>query len=108
MKFKYKFGLKLKLKYADINDRLDIDIKNKKKICMNRINQLNNLVENNLIKLDKMKQTNEILKKELEEYELKIMEKVKKKLKLEYIIINLIFFSNFFLIIILILYISNI
>ena len=77
--YDYQQLIDLKGKYADINDRLDIDIKNKKKICMNRINQLNNLVENNLIKLDKMKKTNEILKKELEEYELKIMEKVKKK-----------------------------
>ena len=44
--------------------------------CLNRINQLNICVKNNLIKLHKMKKTNEILKKELEEFEQKIMEKM--------------------------------
>ena len=74
--FDYQQLIELKGKYADINDRLDIDIKDKKKICLNRINQLNICVKNNLIKLHKMKKTNEILKKELEEFEQKIMEKM--------------------------------
>ena len=73
--FDYQQLIELKGKYADINERLDIDIKDKKKICLNRINQLNICVKNNLIKLNKMKKTNEILKKELEEFEQKIMEK---------------------------------
>ena len=77
--FDYQQLIELKGKYANINDRLDIDIKEKKKICNNRINQLNNCVKNNLIKLDKMKKTNELLKKELEEYEQKITEKMQKK-----------------------------
>ena len=74
--FDYQQLIDLKGKYADINDRLDIDIKDKKKICLNRINQLNICVKNNLIKLNKMKKMNEILKKELEDFEQKIMEKM--------------------------------
>ena len=74
--FDYQQLIELKGKYADINERLDLDIKDKKKICLNRINQLNICVKNNLIKLNKMKKTNEILKKELEEFEQKIMEKM--------------------------------
>ena len=77
--FDYHQLIELKGKYADINDRLDIDIKEKKKICQNRINQLNIFVKNNLIKLDKMKKMNEFLKKELEEFEQNIMEKMKNK-----------------------------
>ena len=77
--FDYQQLIELKGKYADINDRLDIDIKEKKKICQNRINQLNIFVKNNLVKLDKMKKTNEFLKKELEEFEQNIMEKMKNK-----------------------------
>jgi len=71
----YQQLIDLKGNYVDINDRLDKDIKDKKRICLNRINQLNICVENNLLKLDKMKKTNEIMKKELEEFEQKIMKK---------------------------------
>ena len=75
----YQQLIDLKGNYIDINDRLDKDIKDKKKICYNRINQLNICVENNLIKLEQMKKTNEIMKKELEEFEKKVMEKIKAK-----------------------------
>ena len=69
----------LKGNYMDVNDRLDRDIKDKKKICSNRINQLNICIENNLIKLDKIKKTNEIMKKELEDFEKKVLEKIQGK-----------------------------
>ena len=75
----YQQLIDLKGNYIDINDRLDKDIKDKKKICYNRINQLNICVENNLTKLEQMKKTNEIMKKELEEFEKKVMEKIKAK-----------------------------
>ena len=75
------FSKKIDLKgnYMDVNDRLDRDIKDKKKICSNRINQLNICIENNLIKLDKIKKTNEIMKKELEDFEKKVLEKIQGK-----------------------------
>ena len=71
----YQQLIDLKGNYVDINDRLDKDIKDKKRICLNRINQLNICVENNLLKLNKMKKTNETMKKELEEFEQKIIKK---------------------------------
>ena len=71
----YQQLIDLKGNYVDINDRLDKDIKDKKRICLNRINQLNICVENNLLKLEKMKKTNETMKKELEAFEQKIMKK---------------------------------
>ena len=75
----YQQLIDLKGNYVDINDRLDKDIKDKRRICSNRINHLNISVENNLMKLEKIKKTNEIMKKELEEFEQKVMEKMKGK-----------------------------
>ena len=75
----YQQLIDLKGNYLDTNDRLENDIKEKKRICANRINQLNICVAINLIKLNKIKKTNEIMKKELEEFEQKYLEKVKKK-----------------------------
>ena len=69
----YQQLVELKGNYLDINDRLDKDIKDKKRICLNRINKLNICVENNLMKLDKIKKINEMMKKDLEEFEQKII-----------------------------------
>ena len=75
----YQQLIDLKGNYVSTNDRLERDIKEKKRICYNRINQLNICVANNLIKLNKIKKTNEIMKKELEEFEQKYLEKIQKK-----------------------------
>ena len=77
----YQQLIDLKGNYVDINDRLDKDIKDKKKICNNRIYQLNICVETNLAKLQEIKKTNEIMKKELVEFEKKVMEKINNKKK---------------------------
>ena len=79
----YQQLIDLKGNYVDINDRLIWDIKEKKKICFNRIKQLNACVENNLIKLNKIKEANEIMKKELDAFEQKIMNKKNKKLNIK-------------------------
>jgi hypothetical protein len=75
----YQKLIDLKGNYVDISDRLDKDIKDKKRICHNRINQLNICVETNLTKLKEIKKTNEIMKKELEDFEKKVMDKIKNK-----------------------------
>ena len=71
----YQQLIELKGNYLDINDRLDKDIKDKKRICLNRINKLNICIENNLMKLDKIKKINEMMKKDLEEFEQKMIKK---------------------------------
>ena len=75
----YQQLIELKGNYVDTNDRLFRDIKEKKKICFNRIKQLNACVENNLIKLNQIKEANEIMKKELDTFEQKIKNKMNKK-----------------------------
>ena len=74
----YQQLIDLKGNYVDTNDRLFRDIKEKKKICFNRIKQLNACVENNLIKLNQIKEANEIMKKELDTFEQKIKNKINK------------------------------
>ena len=69
----------LKGNYVDINDRLVLDIKEKKKISNNRIKQLSICIENNIAKLNQIKEANEIMKKELDEYEEKMMKNIKKE-----------------------------
>ena len=71
----YQQLIELKGNYLDINDRLDKDIKDKKRICLNNINKLNICIENNLMKLDKIKKINEMMKKDLEEFEQKMIKK---------------------------------
>ena len=75
----YQQLIDLKGNYVDTNDRLFRDIKEKKKISYNRIKQLNICVENNLIKLNQIKEANEIMKKELDAFEQKIKNKINKK-----------------------------
>ena len=75
----YQQLIDLKGNYVDTNDRLFKDIKEKKKICFNRIKQLNACVQNNLIKLNQIKEANEIMKKELDTFEQKIKNKMNKK-----------------------------
>ena len=79
----YQQLINLKGNYVDINDRLLRDIKEKKKISYTRIKQLNTCVENNLIKLNQIKQANEIMKKELDAFEQKIKNKMNKKLNIK-------------------------
>ena len=75
----YQQLIDLKGNYVDTNDRLLRDIKEKKKICYNRIKNLTVCVENNLLKLNQIKQANELMKKELEIFEQKVKNKMKKK-----------------------------
>ena len=75
----YQQLIDLKGNYMDTNDRLFRDIKEKKRICYNRIKQLSICVENNLNKLKQIKEANEIMKKELDSFEQKIKIKMKKK-----------------------------
>ena len=75
----YQQLIDLKGNYMDTNDRLFRDIKEKKRICYNRIKQLSICVENNLNKLKQIKEANEIMKKELDSFEHKIKIKMKKK-----------------------------
>ena len=75
----YQQLIDLKGNYMDTNDRLFRDIKEKKKICYNRIRQLSICVENNLNKLKQIKEANEIMKKELDSYEQKIKIRMGKK-----------------------------
>ena len=74
----YQQLIDLKGNYADINDRLLNDIKEKKKVSNNRIKQISVCVENNLNKLKQIKEINEIIKKDLDAYEEKIKDKINK------------------------------
>ena len=64
--------INLKGNYVEINDRLLNDIKEKKKVCDNRIKLINICLEKNKLKLEKIKEANKIIKKELDIYEIKI------------------------------------
>ena len=77
----YQKLINLKGNYVDINDRLFRDIKEKKKICYNRIKHLNICIENNMQKLKQIKEANDIMKKELDIFEQKIKDKMNKKNK---------------------------
>ena len=84
----YQQLIDLKGNYVDTNDRLLRDIKEKKKICFNRIKHLTICIENNMAKLKQIKESNEIMKKELDNYEQKIKKKMEKTIKKEEKIIN--------------------
>jgi hypothetical protein len=75
----YQQLIDLKGNYVDTNERLLRDIKEKKKICYSRIKQLNTCIQNNLLKLKQIKEANEIMKKELDLFEKKIIDKMNKK-----------------------------
>ena len=85
----YQQLIDLKGNYLNINERLFKDIKERKKICFNRIKKLNIYIENNIDKLKQIKDANEIMKKDLNELEFKIKDKLNKKnIKIENIKIN--------------------
>ena len=75
----YQQLIDLKGNYVDTNERLLRDIKEKKKICYSRIKQLNTCIQNNMLKLKQIKEANEIMKKELDSFEQKIIDKMNKK-----------------------------